>query len=129
MTNEQIAAKTEHEESLAQALAQLAENIALWNSGAFNAGWGMCGVNQWEWAGSPLRDASGALDGNPVTDLTLSVRVYADGVLVFSATVANNKPMLLPGGFMSDTWEISVSGNKPVRRIVMGTSMAELKAA
>ena len=128
LTSEQIAAKVDYEDALAQAMANLQANILLWNAGAFNAGWAGGGINEWEWNGSALKDAFvQVLD--PLTALTLAIKVYADGDLIFSASVENNKPMLLPAGFKSDAWEIEVSGNKPVRRIVMGTSMAEVKTA
>jgi len=128
LTSEQIAAKVDYEDALAQAMANLQANILLWNAGAFNSGWAGGGINEWEWNGSALKDAFvQVLD--PLTALTLAIKVYADGDLVFMKTVEDNKPMLLPRGFKTDTWEIEVSGNKPVRRIVMGTSMAEVKAA
>jgi hypothetical protein len=128
LTSEQIAAKVDYEDALAQAMANLQANILLWNAGAFNSGWAGGGINEWEWNGSALKDAFvQVLD--PLTALTLAIKVYADGDLVFMKTVEDNKPMMLPRGFKSDTWEIEVSGNKPVRRIVMGTSMAEVKAA
>jgi len=59
----------------------------------------------------------------------LAIRIYADQSIVFQGAVNDNKPIRLPSGFRSDTWEIAISGNIPVRRIVMATTVPELAKA
>lgn len=105
----------------AQAIAEA--NAILWAAGAYNAGWAVAGVNQWEWNGSEMTSS------HDVDTLFLTLKVYADGILRFSANVTSNAPLRLPAGFKSDQWEIQVGGNKTVRRIVMATSMQELQSA
>lgn len=48
-------------------------------------------------------------------------KLYADGVLKHTETVANNTPFRLPGGYLSDTYEIELIGTD----IVTGVSVAE----
>jgi hypothetical protein len=95
-------------------------NANLWAAGAYQSGWADCGINQYDWNGTEM------INSSAIDSLTLSVKVYADGILRHAANVTNNLPMRLPSGFQSDTWEIAVSGNKTVRRIAMANSIAEL---
>ena len=112
--------------------AAVAQNNALWTSGAANGGWAVAGINQWAWNGSGLTDLIPLQElGEVVTidGLSLSLKVYADGELKFSSSVTGNDPIPLPSGFKSDAWEIAISGNKTVRRIVMASNIPELKSA
>lgn len=62
-------------------------------------------------------------DAYPVT-----LRVYADGVLRHTQTVANREPFRLPSGFMATRWELEVEGVQAVQSVTMATSIAELAA-
>lgn len=59
-------------------------------------------------------------DGFPLT-----FKVWADGVLKHTQTVANANPFRLPGGLATD-WQIEVSGTQAIQAVVMATSMEEL---
>lgn len=104
--------------------AILENNATLWASGAYDGGWAQAGINQYEWNGSPLTTIPELPDS-----LSTNLRVYADGLLVYETQVTDDGMYRLPGGFKSDHWEIAISGNMTVRRVVMATSLAELKQA
>jgi len=56
---------------------------------------------------------------------TLSVNVYADGVL--RATVSRvNQTSRLPGGFKARKWEVEVTGNLNVEQVALATTGVEL---
>ena len=111
-----------------QAILEANEDVIL--AGGHNGGWGMVGINQLEWNGSLLEERPFIPD--PLTlDYTahLTVRVYMDGELVYYDLSDSNEEHPLPGGLKSDTWEIEVVGNRPCRRVVLGTSIEDLRTA
>jgi hypothetical protein len=71
----------------------------------------------------PLCFAAGEVsaDAYPVT-----MRVYADGVLRHTQTVANRQAFRLPAGFMAVEWQIELEGTGAVQTAAIATSIAEL---
>lgn len=71
----------------------------------------------------PLCFAAGEVsaDAYPVT-----MRVYADGVLRHTQTVANRQAFRLPAGFMAVEWQLELEGTGAVQSAAIGTSIAEL---
>jgi hypothetical protein len=63
-------------------------------------------------------------DAFPVT-----FRLFADGVLKHTQTVASSDPFRLPSGFMATTWQMEIEGTTAVQGAALGTSMIELSAA
>lgn len=59
---------------------------------------------------------------------TISVQIYADGVLKHTETTYGN-PARLPGGFMAREWEIVVTGNLQVASVSIAESIAQLRNA
>ncbi len=63
-------------------------------------------------------------DAYPVT-----LRVYADEALVHSATVADDRPLTLPGGFLARAWAVELEGSVRVHSVSLAQSAAELRQA
>lgn len=59
----------------------------------------------------------------------INVKIYANGVQIHSQDVTSAEPFRLPSAGMHYDWEIEFSGNVALRRAVVATSIAELKAA
>ena len=57
----------------------------------------------------------------------INVKIYADGVERYSGNAISPNPVRLPGGYKGYNWEIEVSGNVPVRTVVLATTMTEIK--
>lgn len=57
----------------------------------------------------------------------LTFRLYADGTLKFTKTVADAKAFRLPGGYLADRVEMEVEGAVEVEEIVMTETMEEMK--
>ena len=60
-------------------------------------------------------------DAYPVT-----LRLYADGALKATKTVASATPFRLPSGYLARTWQIELEGTTAVQSAAIATSMAEL---
>jgi len=58
----------------------------------------------------------------------VTFKVYADGSLKHTQTVANSDMFRLPSGFMSDEWELELSGTNDITSVEMASSVEELKA-
>ena len=54
--------------------------------------------------------------------------VFADAELVASYNVMSEKLYRLPSGFRASRWQVTVTGTKGVRRVVLATSAAEIAA-
>ena len=63
-------------------------------------------------------------DSYPVT-----AKVYADGVLKHTETVADGYPFRLPSGFVADEWEVELTGSAIVNTVVLASTMKELQQA
>lgn len=101
-------------------LAKLAYNTALLAAGGGLASWNTVPVNVYAVNGSAL------LTGIIAEDEYVTFNVYADGNLVLSKTITDDKPFRMPTGFKATLWEIEVTGTLPVRRMTLATSMAEI---
>ena len=56
----------------------------------------------------------------------VTLKVWADGSLKLTKTVADDKPFRLPGGFRATWWETEVSGTSEVTEIALAQSIEEL---
>jgi hypothetical protein len=59
----------------------------------------------------------------------VTFKLYADGVLKHTQTVANNNPFRLPGGYHAQMVQAEVSGTQAVQSIVLAHSMTEIAQA
>jgi hypothetical protein len=57
----------------------------------------------------------------------IQVILYADEKQVFSAGITSQEPVRLPVMPKSYVWEIEVTGNVPVRSVIIGTSIGETR--
>lgn len=57
----------------------------------------------------------------------VTMKVYADGVLKHTQTVANSDPFNLPSGFRAREWQFELSGTAEVTAAFLASSKAELK--
>lgn len=62
-------------------------------------------------------------EGYPVT-----LKVYADGVLRQTKTIANSNAFRMPGGFRAVDWQVELSANSKVTQALLSTSSQELRA-
>lgn len=60
-------------------------------------------------------------DAYPVT-----LKLYGDGVLRATKTVADNNEFSLPGGYVARTWELQLEGSNKVRRAAVAETAEEL---
>lgn len=65
---------------------------------------------------------------SPLDYRSAVVTLFADDQVVYSTGITNLEPIRLPAGFMAYEWEIQITGNVPLRGVVMSTSMGELRA-
>lgn len=56
----------------------------------------------------------------------VTLRVFADGVLRHTETVASRRGFRLPSGFLADEWQVEVEGSTPVESVTLASSMTEL---
>jgi len=59
-------------------------------------------------------------------DLTL--KVYGDGALQYTAVVASSQPFRLPGGFLAELWQVEVIGKDNVREVRLAENARDLRA-
>lgn len=57
----------------------------------------------------------------------VTFKVYADGVLKHTQTVASGAPFYLPAGYLANTWEFEVSGSYEVFSAAVAQSMSEFQ--
>jgi hypothetical protein len=74
--------------------------------------------------GSPINFAAAVVVANayPVT-----FRLYADGALKHTQTVADRNPFRLPSGYRAFEFHIELEGTNPVQDVAIATSVEELK--
>lgn len=84
--------------------------VGLWRSGKFVSD-------------VPITPTAARVDaeGYPVT-----FKLYADGVLKHTQSVASGLPFRLPAGYRGRAFEVEVAGIVEVRRVVVGESMEEV---
>ena len=61
------------------------------------------------------------------TAYPVTLKVYADGVLKQTKTVASAEPFKLKSGFKKNEWQFEISGTNEVKRLRVATSVDELK--
>jgi len=77
-------------------------------------------VNEYDLNGSCIEPV-------PTVDpIYTTLYVYADGILVATINVINEKLHRLPAGYKAMRWAVEVVGNKGVRRITLATTAAEI---
>jgi hypothetical protein len=59
---------------------------------------------------------------------SLTFKLYGDGVLRHTQTVASDTPFRLPAGYVATAWEIEVSGTDDVYQVLVAEIMANLEA-
>lgn len=59
----------------------------------------------------------------------INVKIYANGVQVHSQDVTSPAPFRLPAAGVHYDWEFEFSGNVAIRRVVIATSISEIKVA
>lgn len=64
------------------------------------------------------------VEANTYTNLTF--RLYADGVLITSLAIASGEPVRLPGGYLSNIYEVEVTGTDFVTGISVAQNIFEL---
>ena len=96
-------------------------NVRRWDAGAASMTWRF--RSKTFRAPRPLNFGCAEVmaDGYPVT-----MRVYADGVLRHTQTVASSGPFRLPAGFMATDWQVDLEGTGAVQSAALATSIAEL---
>jgi hypothetical protein len=99
---------------------QIGSNIQLWDSGsALTYTWKSRRVL----LDVAINPAAARVDASayPVT-----FKLYGDGSLVHTQTVADGRAFRLPAGYRAFAFEAELTGTVDVRRVVVATSMAEL---
>lgn len=56
----------------------------------------------------------------------VTFKLYCEGSLIITQTVANNYAFRLPGGYRGRRFQFEVSGSSNVRAVLIGTTMADL---
>ena len=59
----------------------------------------------------------------------VTLKLYADGVLQHTQSVASLRPFRLPGGYLADKYEIEVSGTATITAVMVSSTVAELGQA
>lgn len=57
----------------------------------------------------------------------INMTIYADGQLVHNASVISEEEYRLPSGYKAYNWEVQITGNVPIKKFAMATSLQELK--
>jgi hypothetical protein len=102
--------------------AIIAENQAVYASGVgLLSTLGSVAIGQIVLGGSILKRIPGG-----VSELSLQVKVYCNGILVSTKSITNRSTYRLPSGFKSDRWQFRLSGNVPVRAFKIAETAKEL---
>lgn len=95
---------------------------------AFDAG----GARTLKWTSAPYRLAKpenyGAAQVLAVS-YPLTFRLYADGALKHTQTVADAEPFRLPGGYLSARLQVEIEGTAEVRAVFVAPTIKHLKGA
>jgi hypothetical protein len=57
----------------------------------------------------------------------IQVILFADEQQVYTTGIFNQEPVRIPVTGKAYVWEIKISGNVPVRSVIMGTSIGETR--
>jgi hypothetical protein len=103
-------------------LAKIAEGKVDAADGALGGGYGFC---VYPIAGDCLEEVPDA--PTYAGDLSLVVKIYADGTLKQTKTIYESGVCKIPGGFRARTWEAELVGNvESLQQFDMATSVREL---
>ena len=98
------------------------------NDGLYRWGTGATGTATWKSkrfrTPKPVNMAAARVVAEGYTSVTC--KVYADGVLKHTQTVASREPFVLPGGFVAHFWELEIITTSTVIDVAIATSMTEL---
>ena len=64
----------------------------------------------------------GTFDGGA----SCTVKLYGDGVLRATRTIASEDPVRLPSGYKASRWEMEITGNAPIWSVVVAVAEADL---
>ena len=53
-------------------------------------------------------------------------KIFGDGILRYTKTINNERPFVLPTGYLARKWIVQVSGSVAIKRIAVGQSMEEI---
>lgn len=100
---------------------QVGDDLMLWDGGA---------VQTYQWRSKPFRTAptnfgAGKVLADDYTSLTL--KVYADGVLKHTQAVTDANPFRLPSGFVATDWQFDLTGTSNVNAVLVGATLSELR--
>jgi hypothetical protein len=59
----------------------------------------------------------------------VNVKIYADGAQVASVNMTSEAPVRLPSSVRAYRWEIEITGQLPVRRVIIGSTMTDIAGA
>lgn len=62
------------------------------------------------------------------TYVSVIFKLYADGVLITSLAIPNNQPQRLPGGYLSNIYEVEIISQDVVTGISVATNIFDLAA-
>jgi hypothetical protein len=77
--------------------------------------------------GRPLNLGAAQISFVSGVGVSVTFRVWADGVLVFNSSVANGKETSLPSGFRATDWQFEVEANTEVLSIAVASTKRELR--
>jgi len=60
--------------------------------------------------------------------VALTFKLYADGVLKFTKTVTDGEPFRLPGGYLSNIYQVQLSGTDTVTGVSIAETIFDLAA-
>ena len=60
------------------------------------------------------------------SDYPVTLKLYADGVLKHTQSVAAQSPFRLPAGYLAQSWQIELTGANAVQQVAIATSVTEL---
>ena len=103
---------------------KVGSEIVKWHHGGANMTYTWKSAPQQMPAPTNLGAAQVVASAYPVT-----LKVYADGVLKLTKTVAGREPFRLPSGFRARYYEFEVSGSNEVSAVHLATSIQELQQA
>lgn len=76
----------------------------------------------------PVNLGAGIVEADSYNDVVLKFYAGIDGTMTLklTLTIANNQPFRLPGGFLSNTFEIELTGTDTVTRVSLAENVWEL---
>lgn len=76
---------------------------------------------------SPVNLGAALIEADDYGTSDITFRLYADGALIHTEVVADDEPFRLPGGYLSNLYEIEIEATLPVTRASVAESVFELR--